>query len=172
MKTSSVRAWVALVALVFASVAAAGDKATTGAERKPARVQAAYPVIVTTKVAECRDFYVKKLGFELVFEASWFVYVAAAGNPSIGIAFMTPDHPSQPPGPEKFSGEGMFFTLQVEDAAAEFARLKRAGVTVAYPVRDEPWGQRRFGVYDPAGVWLDVVQQIEPAPGFWDKYMK
>lgn len=172
MRISSVRPWVALVTFVLASIAAAEDKATTGTASKQIQVQAAYPVIVTTKVAECRDFYVNKLGFELVFEASWFVYVAAAANPSIGIAFMTPEHPSQPPGPEKFSGEGMFFTLQVEDAAAEFERLKRAGVTIAYPVRDEPWGQRRFGVYDPAGVWLDVVQQIAPAPGFWDKYMK
>lgn len=51
----------------------------------------------------------------------------------------------------------------------EFERLKRANLASAYPLRDEPWGQRRFGVYDPAGVWLDVVQQIEPAPGFWDK---
>lgn len=134
------------------------------------QLQAAYPVIVTTKIAQCRDFYVSKLGFELVFEASWFVYVAARSNPGIGIAFMTPEHPSQPPGPEKFNGEGMFFTLQVDDAAAQFERLQRAQVTIAYPLRDEPWGQRRFGIYDPAGVWVDVVQQIEPAAGFWDKY--
>jgi hypothetical protein len=31
--------------------------------------------------------------------------------------------------------------------------------------------QRRFGLFDPAGVWIDVVEQIEPAPGWWDKYL-
>lgn len=135
------------------------------------QLQSAYPVIVTDKMTQCRDFYVSRLGFTIVFEASWFVYLAAGGNPALGIAFMTPEHPSQPPGPEKFDGKGMFLTLQVEDAAAEFERLKRAGVSFAYPLRDEPWGQRRFAVVDPSGTWVDVVQQTEPAPGFWDKYV-
>jgi len=30
--------------------------------------------------------------------------------------------------------------------------------------------QRRFAVYDPSGAWVDVIQQIDPAPGFWGKY--
>ena len=38
-----------------------------------------YSVIVTDNRAECRDFYVKWFGFQVVFEASWFVYLAAAG---------------------------------------------------------------------------------------------
>jgi hypothetical protein len=44
-------------------------------------------------------------------------------------------------------------------------------VAVAYPLHDEPWGQRRFAVYDPSGTWVDVIQQIDPAPGFWEKYL-
>lgn len=105
-----------------------------------------YAIIVTDRRIECRDFYV--------------------------IAFMAPDHPSQPPGPERFNGKGMLITVQVPDAAAEFDRLIRGGVSVTYPLRDEPWGQRRFGLPDPSGTWVDVVQQIDPAPGFWDKYLR
>ncbi len=165
---------VPLVVVLFASTVIAGDEKPVAAQRNeaPMHLQAAYPVIVTDKIAECRDFYVNWFGFHVVFEASWFVYLASGGNPPYGIAFMTPDHPSQPPGPEKFNGHGMFLTLQVADSAAEFSRLRRAGVSMAYALRDEPWGQRRFGLFDPAGVWVDVVQQIEPVPGFWDKYMK
>ena len=65
----------------------------------------------------------------------------------------------------------MFVTLQVDDAAAEHERLVSAGAPIAYPLRDEPWGQRRFALRDPAGTWVDVVQQIDPAPGFWDPYL-
>ena len=130
-----------------------------------------YAIIVTDKRAECRDFYVRELGFHVVFEASWFVYLAAAGDHPLGLAFMSPDHPSTPPGPEAFNGRGMFLTLQVADAAAELERLKGAGVAIAYPLRDEPWGQRRFAVRDPAGTWLDVIQPIDPAPGFWERYI-
>jgi catechol 2,3-dioxygenase-like lactoylglutathione lyase family enzyme len=132
------------------------------------KLESAYPVVVTDHVAACRDFYVRELGFEVVFEATWFVYLACG---AVGVAFMTPDHPSQPPGPARFSGEGMFLTLQVADAAAEFARLTQAGAGFAYGLADEPWGQRRFALRDPAGMWIDVVEQIAPKPGFWDPYV-
>jgi catechol 2,3-dioxygenase-like lactoylglutathione lyase family enzyme len=134
------------------------------------RLQDAYAVVVTDKLAECRDFYARWLGFQVVFEASWFVYLSSAGDRPHGLAFMAGDHPSQPPGPETFSGRGMFLTLQVADATAEFERLRDAGLPIAYPLRDEAWGQRRFGLFDPAGMWVDVVEQIDPAPGFWDRY--
>jgi uncharacterized glyoxalase superfamily protein PhnB len=110
--------------------------------------------------------------FQVVFEASWFVYLAAAGDYAFGIAFMAPDHPSKPPGHETFNGNGVFLTVQVEDAAAEFERLKGGGLPIAYPLHDEPWGQRCFAVYDPSGAWVDVIQQIDPEPGFWDKYLR
>ena len=130
-----------------------------------------YPVIVTDKHAECRDFYMSWLGFDVVFEASWFVYLVSKGDHPFGVAFMAPDHPSQPPGPERFSGQGAFLTLQVGDAAAEYARLRRAGAPIAHSLRDEPWGQRRFALLDPAGTFVDIIEQIEPAPGFWDRYL-
>jgi hypothetical protein len=28
-----------------------------------------------------------------------------------------------------------------------------------------------FLLGDPAGTWVDVIQQIDPKPGFWDKYL-
>ena len=69
-----------------------------------------------------------------------------------------------------FNGKGLLLTLQVEDARAEFERLKGARLEIAYALHDEPWGQRRFAVHDPAGTWIDVIDQIEPAPGFWEQY--
>ena len=129
-----------------------------------------YSVVVTDKRVECRDFYLRWFGFTVVFEASWFVYLAAAGDHAFGIAFMAPDHPSHPPGPETFNGKGMLVTVQVADARAEFERLRKDGVPIAYSLHDEPWGQRRFAVRDPAGTWVDVIEQIDPAAGFWEKY--
>ncbi len=135
------------------------------------QLESAYPVIVTENMIQCRDFYVRHFDFQVVFESSWFTYLSSVATPVLAIAFMSPDHPSQPPGPEKFNGQGMFLTLQVNDAAAEFDKMKRSGARIAYELRDEPWGQRRFGLVDPSGTWVDVVQQIEPAPGFWDPYL-
>jgi uncharacterized glyoxalase superfamily protein PhnB len=139
-------------------------------EERRMHIKDLYSIIVTNKFVDCRDFYVRWFGFRVLFEASWFVYLAATGDHAFGIAFMAPDHPSQPPGPDVFTGRGMFLTLQVENASREFERLSRAGVRIAYPLHDEPWGQRRFALFDPSGTWLDVIQQIDPEPGFWDRY--
>ena len=35
----------------------------------------AYPIVVTDRLGECRDFYTRRLGFNIGFEASWFVYL-------------------------------------------------------------------------------------------------
>lgn len=133
-------------------------------------LQSVYAVIVTEKMNLCRDFYTRWLGFEVVFESTWFVYLASRNTPALGIAFMTPDHPSHPPAPDAFDGKGLFMTLHVADAAAHFEQLKRGGVNIAYSIKDEAWGQRRFRLIDPAGTWVDIVEQIEPAPGYWDRY--
>ncbi len=130
-----------------------------------------YPLITVTKLAESRDFFVKHFGMHLVFEASWVTMLARAEGGSIALGLMTADHPSNPPGPEEFNGKGMIITFQVEDAAAERKRLQAAGVPITYGLAVELWGQRRFMVQDPSGILVDVVEQIEPAAGFWDKYM-
>ncbi|HEV7764429.1 MAG TPA: VOC family protein [Thermoanaerobaculia bacterium] len=132
------------------------------------RVAAGYPVFITTKLKECRAFY-ERLGFSVVFEATWFLYLSLD---SVSLAFMTPDHPSSPPDPGAFVGDGAFFTLQVEDAAAAFDDVTKEGLPIAYPLTSEPWGQRRFALVDPAGVWVDVVEQTQPADGFWDPYIE
>lgn len=129
-----------------------------------------YPLIMTDKLAETRDFYVRWLGFTPVFEADWCVFFRSAGEPGFSLMFMHPDHPSRPPGREAHQGQGLILTLQVADAAAEHARLKAAGLPIVHGLTDEDWGQRRFLTRDPAGVWIDVVQQTEPAAGYWERY--
>ena len=126
-----------------------------------------YPIIVTPELGACRDFWAR-LGFQVIFEASWFVYLQGDGAT---LAFMHPDHPSAPPGPEVFSGKGMCLELQVEDAAVAHAEAVAAGLPVTLPLTQEPFGQKRFGFHDPAGLWVDIVEQTESAEGFWDPYL-
>lgn len=131
----------------------------------------AYPVVVTDKVRECRDFYRDWFGFQVAFEADWFVLVQSGGARPVSLAFMRTDHPSSPPSPAAHRGDGSFITFQVVDAAAEHERILASGLECDLALTEEPWGQRRFGVIDPAGMWVDVVEQIEPAEGWWDPYL-
>ena len=65
----------------------------------------------------------------------------------------------------------MCLELQVENAKTAHEEFAARGLPVSLPLTNEPFGQRRFGFHDPSGLWVDVVEQIEPVEGFWDKYM-
>ena len=136
------------------------------------RCRDVYPLTTTPDLGAARDFHVRHFGAAIVFEASWFVMLELPGEEGTGfrLAFMTPDHPSRPPGPEVFSGAGMILTVQVDDAAAAARRLEASGAPIAHPLTAEPWGQKRFMTRDPAGLTIDVVEQIAPAEGFWERY--
>jgi uncharacterized glyoxalase superfamily protein PhnB len=131
-----------------------------------------YPLVTVTALEKSRDFFVKFFGMSLVFEASWVVMLARTEGGPIVLGLMTADHPSNPPGPETFGGHGMILTLRVEDASKAFADAQKMGAPISYGLKEEPWGQRRFMVRDPSGILVDVVEQIDPAPGFWEKYMR
>jgi catechol 2,3-dioxygenase-like lactoylglutathione lyase family enzyme len=134
-------------------------------------LQAFYPIVVTEHLAACRDFYRRWFELDVVFEATWFVLLNDGAGGRASLAFMHPGHPSAPPRPDPFNGKGMCLEFQVADATAEHERFAKGGAPIALELRDEPFGQRRFGLFDPAGVWIDVVEQIEPAAGWWDQYV-
>jgi uncharacterized glyoxalase superfamily protein PhnB len=164
-------------AVLFSLIVLQGSAAypqEEGATPATMKVRDLYPLITAADLDSVRDFYVRHFDFEIAFEASWFLYLtgpADGGARGATLAFMTPAHPSSPPGPETFDGQGMILTLEVSDASAAFARLTRDGAPIVHPLTDEDWGQRRFMTRDPAGVLIDVVQQTEPKQGYWDRYM-
>jgi uncharacterized glyoxalase superfamily protein PhnB len=65
--------------------------------------------------------------------------------------------------PSRSAAQGVCLEFQVADAGAEYARFQQGGAAIALSLRDEPFGQRRFGLFDPAGAWIDIVEQIESA---------
>jgi uncharacterized glyoxalase superfamily protein PhnB len=73
-----------------------------------------------------------------------------------GLEHQIPEHRTA------YSGSSLILT--VEDARRELDKLREQGFEPDVDVRDEPWGQRHFMKSYPAGVWVDIVQQIEPGP--------
>lgn len=52
-------------------------------------------------------------------------------------------------------------TLFVDDARAAEQQVRAAGVDVARALEDTPWGHRSFGVDDPDGMRIWIVQEID-----------
>ena len=130
-----------------------------------------YPIVVTPHKDACREHWVRHLGFEVGFDSDWFVWLRSPDG-SASIAFMTPEHPSAPPGPQVFCRHGVCFELQMDDAHAAHAAFIARDGRVDHALTDELFGQRRFGFADPSGLWVDVVQQIDPAAGYWERYTR
>ena len=116
-------------------------------------------VTITDQLDSCKDFYTEYFAFEVIFEAEW--YIQLRNESGIEIAFMLPDLESQPDFlHEPFSGKGVIFSFEVDDAKVEYDRIKDSGVPVIYHLKDEEWGQRHFMITDPAGMIVDIVQQL------------
>lgn len=62
-------------------------------------VSSFYPVICTDRIAESRDFYTQQLGFEITFEADWYISLRLAGPRPYELALVRYTHPTVP---EKF----------------------------------------------------------------------
>ncbi len=140
------------------------------------KLRSFFPVIVTDRLAEARDFYVHHFDFQVVFEADWYVQLHAArgeDTPPIELAFMVPHLKSQPkPLHAAFSGAGVILTFDVEDVDAVYVKLGEAEVLrdVVIGLRDEAWGQRHFLFRDPIGTLLDIVQPITPSSEYVAAY--
>lgn len=129
-----------------------------------------YPVICTTKLAECHEFYRRFLEFETTFKADWYVSLRRPGPPAHELALLDHRHPSVPEAYRK-PVQGLLLNVEVTDVDAEWERLIiRGGLRPELTLRDEDFGQRHFIVADPAGVLIDVITPIPPAPDWAERY--
>jgi catechol 2,3-dioxygenase-like lactoylglutathione lyase family enzyme len=130
-----------------------------------------YPVICTSQVAATRDFYVELFGFEIAFEADWYVSLARPGDPVYELAVLDASHPSLPEG-YRTTVAGVLLNFEVDDVDAEYRRLVTdAGLQPVLGLRSEEFGQRHFILADPAGSLVDVITEIPPGAAFADGYV-
>lgn len=129
-----------------------------------------YSLVVVADTEELRDWYVRHLGFSVGFELDWVVLLTSPGKRPFGICFMREglDH-QLPQFRTRITGDALVLTLEVEDVEEALREIEATGIGPKVSLRDEPWGQRHFMLRDPAGVWIDIVQTIEPDPDFFDE---
>ena len=109
-------------------------------------ISRAVPNIRSDRPAETRDFFVKVLGFEVVMDLGWVVTVAAPANPSAQVTIIGNDDPAAPG-----------ISVEVSDVDAVHAGVAEQGLEIAYPLRDEDWGVRRFMLREPSGTVVNVL---------------
>ena len=109
-------------------------------------VNRAVPNIASDRPAETRAFFVDLLGFEVAMDLGWVVTVASPTNSSAQVTIIGSGDPAAPG-----------ISVDVADVDAVHARAVEQGLEVAYALRDEPWGVRRFMLREPSGTLVNVV---------------
>lgn len=123
-------------------------------------VQNACTTIVTSRLAEARQFYVTHFDARVFFDCGWYVVLRLSGPDGPELCLMEPRH-----GMSEFSG-GATLNLRVADADATHERLTSGGLEPVVPLEDHPWGDRGFGIADPCGLQVYCYHDIEPAEEF------
>jgi len=109
-------------------------------------IRRAVPNIHSDRPAETRDFYVDLFGFEVAMDMGWVVTLASPDSPSVQITIVGGDDMAAPG-----------ISIEVEDVEAVHAQAVERGLDIAYPLRDEEWGVRRFMLRDPSGTTVNVL---------------
>ena len=132
--------------------------------------KSSFPVFIVKDLDAAKSFYTENLGFDVVFSVDWYIHLVSRSGVQIG--FLLPDQPSQPPIFQKpYLGEGVIFSLEVDDADAAFAVATSRSLDIVLELRSEDWGQRHFCIKDPNGIYLDIVQSFEPTEEYRSDYV-
>jgi catechol 2,3-dioxygenase-like lactoylglutathione lyase family enzyme len=104
------------------------------------------PNIRSNRPAETRDFFVDLLGFKVAMDIGWVMTVASPTNPSAHVTIVGNDDMAAPG-----------ISVEVADVDAVHAKAVEQGFEIAYPLRDEEWGIRRFILREPSGTIVNVL---------------
>lgn len=104
------------------------------------------PNLRSERPEETRDFFVGLLGFEPAMDLGWVMTVASPDNPAAQVTIISNDDPAAPG-----------ISVGVDNVDAAHARAVELGYEIAYPLRDEDWGVRRFMLREPGGTMVNVV---------------
>lgn len=122
--------------------------------------------IITSKLAETRQFYVEQLGFGVTFENEWYLLLHTP-NKAFEISFLLPNLESQAKiFQTPFANQGVYLTIEMEDVDTWYAEVQKRNIPIEVALKDEPWGDRHFAVVDPNGIGIDFVRYHQPEKMF------
>ena len=131
--------------------------------------KSAFSVFIVRDLEAAKAFYTEVFDFAVAFSNEWYLHLVSESGIQVG--FLLPDQPTQPPiFRQPYSGSGVIFSLEVDDADAAYATAQAMSLKIVLELRSEDWGQRHFSIEDPNGVHLDIVQAIEPSEEYQDGY--
>jgi catechol 2,3-dioxygenase-like lactoylglutathione lyase family enzyme len=123
-------------------------------------------VVAAEDPTRSAQWFVAHFGFKVGIDIGWYVNLQHPGHANVSLDFVQRDHESWPAATRGKPVAGSLLAFLVADVDAEHERLRRAGLAVVLPLVTEPWGQRRFQVAAPDGLFVEVLQSVAPDPAW------
>lgn len=128
-----------------------------------------FPVFIVGSLDKAKKFYSSHFGFGVVFENEWYLHLVSITGIQIG--FLLPNQPTQPDIFHRpYNGNGAIFSLEVDDVKSAYSEAMEKELSIVLKLRSEDWGQHHFCIEDPNGIYLDIVQEIEPEEEYQQGY--
>ena len=108
-------------------------------------IRRAVPNIRSDQPVETRKFF-ELLGFEVAMDLGWVLTLTSPANPTAQVTIIGNEDPAAPG-----------ISVEVDDVDAVHTKAMELGLEIAYPLRDEEWGVRRFMLREPSGTMVNVV---------------
>jgi catechol 2,3-dioxygenase-like lactoylglutathione lyase family enzyme len=133
----------------------------------------AEPQLFVADIASAIRFYGDVLGFEVAFVHGDPPFYAQVVRDGARLNLRHSDRPALSENFRQTEPDALSATFVLDDAAALFAELRRAGVTFHQPLHREAWGAQTFIVADPDGNLLcfagggalsEELEQVFAAP--------
>lgn len=107
--------------------------------------------IAVNSVEEVQKFYSELFDLYVVMDFGWIATLASGEAAPVQISIAT----------EGGSGTSVpDLSIEVDDVDAVYQRALQLGLDIEYPLIDEPWGVRRFYLFDPTGKLLNVLSHL------------
>lgn len=118
------------------------------------------PAIFVADIRASRTFYEDLLDQEVLadfganvpFKSGFSLWQADA---AVGVIYSDTQKARDSQGQDNFE---MYF--EASDLDTAWTRVKKAGVRIIQPVREAPWGQRGFRLYDPDGHIVEIGEPL------------
>lgn len=110
------------------------------------------PDLETRDPAKLSAWYAALFGMDVLMDQGWIVTLGTAAKVPTQISFASEGGAGAPV---------PHLSVEVDDVDAHHARAKELGLTITYPLTDEPWGVRRFFVEDFEGRLINILSHAD-----------
>lgn len=116
------------------------------------KIRRIVPNIQSDHPEESKSFYNDFLGLETPMSRDEIITFSSPNNPTSQLSVMKQD--------DQFAAIHPDVSIEVEDVDELYKKAREQKIEIVYPIRDEPWGVRRFFVKDPNGKIINILSHL------------